>query len=207
MPVNSFSATDFDRHLGQREHEGQHGEAERDRDRHAGQSSATISSTKIDDDAQALRHRTIKCRRHGATAASPRSGPAASDAGSRPSGLRIAVARRLRRMRRRRAAGIDSVRDRLDAFDLALVVMRQFAGAVERPARPAGSGSTSGRSRAGSPDRRSTSALRDRSTAGRSAYIWQTKRRRTTPTMPVNSAPHSRPNRITLLARAVAAAC
>ena len=37
MPVNSFSATDFDRHVGQREHEGQHGEAERDRDRHAGQ--------------------------------------------------------------------------------------------------------------------------------------------------------------------------
>ena len=37
MPVNSFSADALDRHVGHGEQEGQHRQAERDRDRHAGQ--------------------------------------------------------------------------------------------------------------------------------------------------------------------------
>ncbi len=37
MPVNSFSATDFGRHVGHGEDKGQHRHAERDRDRHARQ--------------------------------------------------------------------------------------------------------------------------------------------------------------------------
>ena len=83
--------------------------------------------------------------------------------------------------RARASAGCERRRDAarrrhvLDALDVGDVVVRQLAGPVERTRRPAGSGSTSGRSRAGSPDRRSTSALRDRSTAGRCAHICQTK--------------------------------
>ena len=87
----------------------------------------------------------------------------------------------------------------LHALDMRGVVVRQLAGAVERTRPPAGSGSTSGRSRAGSPDRRSTSALRGRSTAARSAT---SRRRNDAPkaaTMAVNSAPHSRPKMITRL--------
>ena len=62
------------------------------------------------------------------------------------------------------AHGLASRRlDVVEALDMAVIVMRQCAGPGRSAKPPAGSGSTSGRSRAARRDRRSTSALRDRS--------------------------------------------
>ena len=58
-----------------------------------------------------------------------------------------------------------------DAVDMGRVVMRQLAGPEVGPATPAGSGSTSDRSRAECRHRRSSSAVRGRARPGRCSSI------------------------------------
>ena len=158
MPVNSFSATDSIGTWVMSEEEGQHGQAERDRDRHAGEHQR--EQQREDDRARswpASRRRSPGRRlavvRMQVVVAAADRGPSSPGAWQRPPppGLRHG---------RGRGAAV------------------RRCGRSSRP--PAGSGSTSGRSRAGSPDRRSTSALPGRARSGL-RYAGQRARRSCAP--------------------------
>ena len=158
-PVNSFIDTAFDRDVGEDEQERQHGQAERDRDRHAGDH----ERDQQDED----RERAQRLRQHDnpglVREAYRQNQNRRQDQGRAPA----AFAQRLETV----AVGVG----RRGAMPRSRRCPRRAprCGAANcRSSRtttpPAGSGSTSAPSRAESRNRSSTSAIRDRSTAGRS---------------------------------------
>ena len=160
----------FDRHRRHREEVREHGEAERDRDRHAGQHQAEQSAKMIHGFAIAtpasfsatgipIKSGGMSAGQRGASAGT---GAYRCSVGAHLCGL-IAVARSAGMQVVGHAVRVDVLR-RLDALDVRDVMVRQLARPHERPGDLQEAESTSGTSRAECRGRRSTSAARDPAT-------------------------------------------